>query len=81
MFGKVVPDRTARVGRCPLCGSRVRDRKGKYGEFVGCSAYPECKWTDSLEHWYNCCEEDPESWKEDDFWQRTEPSYNEIVNG
>lgn len=27
---------------CPLCGKALVVRKGRYGEFVGCSGYPEC---------------------------------------
>ena len=31
------------VGRnCPKCGAPLVLRKGKYGEFVGCSRYPDC---------------------------------------
>ena len=29
---------------CPWCGSKLVQRKGKYGEFYGCSAYPKCKY-------------------------------------
>ncbi len=28
---------------CDQCGSRMEIRWGKYGEFLSCSAYPECK--------------------------------------
>ena len=28
---------------CPQCGKPLVHRKGKYGPFVGCSAYPTCK--------------------------------------
>lgn len=31
--------------KCPFCGSALVLRKGKYGEFWGCSAYPKCKFT------------------------------------
>lgn len=30
---------------CPLCGSELARRKGKYGDFMGCSSYPDCKFT------------------------------------
>ena len=30
---------------CPFCGGTLVLRKGKYGEFWGCSAYPRCKFT------------------------------------
>jgi len=29
---------------CPECGSNLVIRKGKYGEFVACGNYPECKY-------------------------------------
>ena len=29
---------------CPNCGNKLVVRKGKYGEFVACSNYPECKY-------------------------------------
>ena len=31
--------------KCPECGGELVLRKGKYGEFYGCSNYPECKFT------------------------------------
>ena len=30
---------------CPECGSRLYRREGKYGEFLGCGNYPNCKYT------------------------------------
>lgn len=27
---------------CPNCGGKLVKRKGKYGEFIGCSNYPKC---------------------------------------
>ena len=30
--------------KCPECGNPLVKRKGKYGEFVACSNYPECKY-------------------------------------
>ncbi len=30
--------------KCPKCGNPLVIRKGKYGEFVACSNYPECKY-------------------------------------
>ncbi len=35
------------IGRsCPKCGSPLVLRYGRYGKFVGCSAYPECRYTE-----------------------------------
>lgn len=28
---------------CPRCGSVLVKRTGKYGNFIGCSNYPNCK--------------------------------------
>ncbi|HVR98356.1 MAG TPA: type I DNA topoisomerase [Thermoanaerobaculia bacterium] len=30
---------------CPTCGSELLMRFGRYGTFIGCSNYPECKYT------------------------------------
>lgn len=30
---------------CPWCGSELVRRNGKYGPFMGCSAYPRCRFT------------------------------------
>src|SRR3546814_4665894 len=36
---------------CPNCGEgRLALRGGRYGAFVACSNYPECKYTRSEEH-------------------------------
>ena len=35
------------VGRnCPDCGSPLVVRYGRYGKFIGCSTYPECRYTE-----------------------------------
>jgi DNA topoisomerase-1 len=28
---------------CPICGSEMKVRHGRYGAFLGCTRYPECK--------------------------------------
>ena len=33
---------------CPKCGGKLVKRKGKYGEFFGCSNFPKCKYTKSV---------------------------------
>jgi ssDNA-binding Zn-finger/Zn-ribbon topoisomerase 1 len=43
-------------GVCPACGSTDRIkvkgalklRKGKFGSFLGCSKYPDCKYTKNI---------------------------------
>jgi len=33
------------VPKCPKCGNVLKKRNGKFGEFWGCSGYPDCKYT------------------------------------
>ncbi len=33
---------------CPRCGAKLVMRKGKYGQFYGCSNYPECTFKKTL---------------------------------
>lgn len=33
---------------CPRCGNQLVLRKGKYGDFYGCSTYPKCRYTRNL---------------------------------
>jgi DNA topoisomerase I len=38
-----------KVGRtCPECGQELVIRKGKYGQFIACSNYPECKYHENI---------------------------------
>ena len=39
---KKEPEKTGE--KCPECGNDLVVRKGKYGEFVSCAGYPECKY-------------------------------------
>jgi len=36
------------INYCPDCGSELAKRKGKFGEFLGCTGFPECKYTFNL---------------------------------
>jgi len=38
------PEVDPALGVCPQCGKPMVQRSGKYGPFVGCSGYPECKY-------------------------------------
>lgn len=38
----------AKPAVCPKCGSNLINRKGKYGAFIGCTAYPKCDYTEKL---------------------------------
>ncbi len=31
--------------KCPKCGGVLVKRNGKYGEFIGCSNFPKCRFT------------------------------------
>lgn len=33
---------------CPKCGSVLKKRSGRFGEFWGCSSYPECTFTRNI---------------------------------
>lgn len=35
--------------KCPKCGKQLSIRLGKRGRFIGCTAYPECDYTRSLD--------------------------------
>lgn len=35
---------------CPKCGGKLRKRHGKYGDFLGCSNYPKCRYTTGEPH-------------------------------
>ena len=39
---KKEPEKTGEV--CPDCGKELVKRNGRYGEFIACSNYPECKY-------------------------------------
>lgn len=34
--------------KCPKCGSELKKRKGKFGEFMGCTGYPACRFTQNI---------------------------------
>ncbi len=39
---------SAQVGRdCPECGAPLMIRWGRYGKFIGCSRFPECRYTET----------------------------------
>jgi DNA topoisomerase-1 len=42
--GQPLPDPEATGERCPRCGSELVAKTGRFGPFVGCSNYPECKY-------------------------------------
>ncbi|MBI4589225.1 MAG: type I DNA topoisomerase [Candidatus Rokubacteria bacterium] len=44
--GKQEPGATGQA--CPQCGSPLLERWGRYGRFLACSGYPDCKYTQDL---------------------------------
>lgn len=34
--------------KCPQCQNNLRIRSGQYGKFLGCVAYPDCRYTEKL---------------------------------
>jgi DNA topoisomerase-1 len=42
--GRPLPDPEATGEKCPECGSDLVARTGRFGPFVGCSNYPECRY-------------------------------------
>ncbi len=45
---KMYKDEDVPVGRkCPKCGSELVIKKGKFGEFIGCSNFPECDYCEN----------------------------------
>jgi DNA topoisomerase-1 len=35
--------------KCPKCGEELLKRKGRFGEFIACSGFPKCKYTQNVE--------------------------------
>lgn len=38
-------ENTPKEMRCPLCSRPLKIRNGKFGEFIGCTGYPTCRYT------------------------------------
>ena len=45
---KKKPNTSKVVGECPDCGGDLIIKKGRFGEFIGCSNYPKCKHTEKI---------------------------------
>lgn len=43
--GRRVTPETEGKDICPECGSLLKERKGKFGAFIGCTGYPQCRFT------------------------------------
>ena len=42
--GARVAQSNPKLGECPQCGKPLMSRRGKFGVFVGCSGYPDCRY-------------------------------------
>ena len=38
----------SKIPRCPKCENLLKKREGKFGPFLGCSAFPNCRYTRDL---------------------------------
>jgi len=38
-----------KVRKCPYCGCVLKLRNGKFGEFYGCTGYPNCRYTENTD--------------------------------
>lgn len=58
--------------KCPLCGKPLRQARGKFGMFISCSGYPECKYIHRKIAKFPCpsCggKLSEKSWKGKTFW-------------
>ena len=58
---------------CPKCGKPLRKVQGKFGEFLACSGYPECKYIHQEKAGFKCpeCKNGDlvkRAWKKGTFW-------------
>ncbi|HEX4068607.1 MAG TPA: type I DNA topoisomerase [Candidatus Babeliales bacterium] len=58
--------------QCPTCGKQLRQLKGKYGDFIACSGYPECKYVERKTLPFHCPESGDDiierAWRGGKFW-------------
>jgi len=57
---------------CPNCGKQLRQMRGKYGDFIACSGYPECKYIERKTLPFKCPQCGNEiierAWRGGKFW-------------
>lgn len=41
-------------GRCPQCGGDLIEKRGRFGRFLACKNYPECKYTEPFSLGFAC---------------------------
>ncbi len=42
------PKAAQNLKTCPRCGQLLKKRSGKFGDFWGCSGYPNCRYTENI---------------------------------
>lgn len=47
-LGEEIRNAEANAKICPKCGSLMKLRNGMYGEFYGCTGYPNCRYTTNV---------------------------------
>ena len=47
-LGKILKSGKIDIRKCPVCGKTLKRRNGRYGEFMGCSGYPGCRYTEDV---------------------------------
>ena len=54
-LGKIVVETAKETGEvCEKCGSKMIVKRGRFGQFLACSAYPKCKNTKAISMGVNC---------------------------
>lgn len=46
-LGKALTEAVKNAKVCPKCGNLLQLRNGRYGQFWGCSGYPDCRYTEN----------------------------------
>ncbi len=52
--GKITIVESVAHGTCPECGGKLIEKKGRFGRFLACSNYPECKHTQAFSLGFAC---------------------------
>ncbi len=52
--GKITIVESEAKGTCPVCKGKLIEKKGRFGRFLACSNYPECKHTQAYSLGFGC---------------------------
>jgi len=52
--GKITVVESEAKGTCPVCKGKLIEKKGRFGRFLACSNYPECKHTQAYSLGFDC---------------------------